>query len=188
MIPGDVGIVDLLIGFPSAESASRYEFLKPLIQPGGGEGPSPVAYMFKDAAVGIQEGQDPLDVTLGEMDRYGIEIGLVMIGSLVGPEGDVAKRALKEHPTRFTACLQVDPNGVSEAVRSVREASAEYGIKAVSPFRLAVTRRSPSVTVATTRSTRRASTWPSRCPERRDRRPAGSIRLPARDASGRSLL
>ena len=134
VIPSDVGIVDLLIGFPSPDPASRYGFLEPLVQPGAGGGHSPVEYMFKDAPGGIDEAQDPIGVTLTEMDRHGIEIGLVMIGELVGPGNEVAQRALREHPTRFAGCFQVDPNHVTAAVRSIREASAEYQIKAVSSF------------------------------------------------------
>lgn len=134
MMPRDIGIVDLLIGFPGSDPASRYKFLDPLTQSGAKDGHSPVGYMFKDAPGGIDEEQDPVEVTLAEMDRHGIEIGLVMIGPLVGPGDEVAKQALKEHPGRFAGCLQVDPNRVTATVHSIREAAAEYGIKAVSSF------------------------------------------------------
>jgi predicted TIM-barrel fold metal-dependent hydrolase len=134
MIPPDIGIVDLLIGFPAADPDSRYEFLKPLLQTASGGSHSPVEYMFKDAPDRLDENQDPIDVTIAEMDHHGIEMGLVLIGPSVGPGDEVAKRAIRERPKRFAGCLEIDPNHVTATVRSIRDAFAEYRIKAVSSF------------------------------------------------------
>ncbi len=76
----------------------------------------------------LGEGADAVDVTLGEMDRPGIAMGLVGLG------GDASKRALKQHPDRFKASLEIDPNQITEAVRRIRRAHDEYDIKAVSTF------------------------------------------------------
>ena len=76
----------------------------------------------------LDEGADPVDITLGEMDRHGIAIGLVGLG------GEASKRALKQHPDRFKASLEVDPNQITEAVRRIRRAHDEHDIKAVSTF------------------------------------------------------
>lgn len=134
MMPRDVGVIDLLIGFPSVDPGSPYQFLKPLLAKGDAAH-SPVDYMFKDAPGSLQEAQeDPVEVTLAGMDRHGIDIGLIIIGSMIGPGDAVAKRALNEHPKRFAACLEVDPNHVTATVREIREAFAEFRIKAVSSF------------------------------------------------------
>jgi predicted TIM-barrel fold metal-dependent hydrolase len=84
--------------------------------------------MFKQVPNHLEEGQDPVEVTLKEMDRHGVAIGLIGIG------GKVAARALKEHPDRFRASIEVDPNDITGAVRRIRQAHADQGVKAVSSF------------------------------------------------------
>jgi uncharacterized protein len=129
MMPRDVGIVDLMIGFPSAEATRHYEFLKPQLRDAESAAMAfPAGYMFKDVPNRLDEGQDPVTVTLGEMDRHGVAIGLVGLGS------EVAARALKEHPDRFEASLEIDPNDITGAVRRIRRSHDEYGIKAVTSF------------------------------------------------------
>jgi predicted TIM-barrel fold metal-dependent hydrolase len=130
-MPTDVGIVDCMIGFPSTHAARRFDFLKPQLRDEqSAASHSPIAYMFKDDPNRVQEGeQDPVAVTLREMDRFGIAIGLV------GLAGQVVDRALAEHPDRFRANLEaVDPNQITDAVRRIRQAHAERAIKAVTTF------------------------------------------------------
>jgi hypothetical protein len=88
----------------------------------------PAGYMFKDVPNRLDEGQDPVALTLGEMDRHGIAVGMVGLG------GKAAEQALAAHPNRFVASLEVDPNNVTGAVRKIRDAHAEHGIKAVTSF------------------------------------------------------
>ncbi len=67
----------------------------------------------------MAEDDDTVAVTLAEMDRFGIDIGLV------GLAGSVVDRALAEHPDRFKANLEaLDPNDITGAVRRIREAHA----------------------------------------------------------------
>ncbi|MGH9051353.1 MAG: amidohydrolase family protein, partial [Acidimicrobiia bacterium] len=128
-MPGDIGVIDLMLGFPSADARRHYDFMrKALRDEESGRMEFPAEYMFKQVPNYVEEGQDPVEVTLGEMDRYGIAIGLVGIGA------DVTKRALRDHPDRFAASLEVDPNEITKAVRRIREAHDEYGIKAVTSF------------------------------------------------------
>lgn len=146
-MPRDVGVVDLMIGFPSRRPDAKYHFMAPLLKDEGSRSmPFPAGYMFKDVPEGSVpphggsdqadrgegdgdgEEQDPVAVTLEEMDRHGIALGLVGLGS------SAAERALADHPDRFCASLEVDPNDISGAVRKVREAHAQHGIKAVSTF------------------------------------------------------
>ena len=68
------------------------------------------------------------NITLEVMDKQGIAVGLVGLGN----EATVA--AIERHPDRFKASLEVDPNNIGAAVRSIRRAHEEYGIKAVTTF------------------------------------------------------
>jgi predicted TIM-barrel fold metal-dependent hydrolase len=67
-------------------------------------------------------------VTLREMDRHNIEMGMIGIGS------ENSRRALERHPERFIPALSVDPNDIMGALRRIHEAHEEYGIRAVEMF------------------------------------------------------
>jgi predicted TIM-barrel fold metal-dependent hydrolase len=129
-MPTDVGAVDCMIGFPSARAAQRFDFLKPQLRDEeSASSSSPIAYMFRDDPNRVGEGDDPVAVTLAEMDRFGIAIGLV------GLAGSTVDRALAQHPDRFRANLEaLDPNDITGAVRKIRQAHAERDIKAVTTF------------------------------------------------------
>jgi predicted TIM-barrel fold metal-dependent hydrolase len=128
-MPNDVGIVDLMIGFPSANARRHYDFMQSQLRDAESHKMEfPAEYMFKQVPNQLEEGADPVDVTLAEMDRYGIEIGLVGLG------GERTARALKEYPDRFAASLEVDPNDITGSVRKIRQAHDEHGIKAVTTF------------------------------------------------------
>ena len=129
MMPRDIGVIDLMLGFPSADARRHYDFMrKALRDEESGRMEFPAEYMFKQVPNYVEEGQDPVEITLGEMDKHGIDVGLVGIGA------DVTKRALRDHPDRFAASIEVDPNEITKAVRRVREAHDEYDIKAVTSF------------------------------------------------------
>ena len=84
--------------------------------------------MFKGVPYDFGKGADPLEVTLAEMDKWGIERAMIGIG------GDTSRRALAEHPKRFIPCTQVDPNQGMDALRQMATAHDKYGIRAVSCF------------------------------------------------------
>ena len=129
MMPTDVGIVDLMIGFPARDPRRKYEALRDLAKdPASQDMKFPAEYMFKDVPDQLASGQDPVEVTLAAMDRHGISIGLVGLGSK--PAGD----ALARHPDRFAASLEVDPNNIGTTVNAIRRAYADEGIAAVSTF------------------------------------------------------
>jgi predicted TIM-barrel fold metal-dependent hydrolase len=128
-MPTDVGVVDLMIGFPSANARRNYEFMKPLLRDRASAAMEfPAEYMFKGVPNHLDEDEDPVTVTLAGMDRHGIAVGLVGLG------GKAAARALAEHPDRFVASVEIDPNDITTAVRRIRGAHSEHGIKAVSTF------------------------------------------------------
>ncbi|MHB8329941.1 MAG: amidohydrolase family protein, partial [Acidimicrobiales bacterium] len=124
-----VGIVDLMIGFQSPRSGRRFEFLQSQLRDEqSAQGPSPISYMFKGDPNALAEGADPVQSTLAEMDRFGVAVGMV------GLAGEVTERALSEHPDRFVASLEIDPNEITGAVRHIRRAQQTHGIKAVTTF------------------------------------------------------
>jgi predicted TIM-barrel fold metal-dependent hydrolase len=128
-MPTGVGAIDLMLGFPSANAVRHYDFMQPALKDAGSKTMEfPAEYMFKEVPNHLDEGADPIEVTLAEMDRQGVAMGLVGLG------GTITTRALQEHPDRFVASLEVDPNDISGAVRAVRAAHDEHGIKAVTSF------------------------------------------------------
>jgi uncharacterized protein len=129
-MPEGVGVVDLMIGFPSADARSHFDFIRAQTKDAeSADAEFPAECMFKQVPNHLPEGADPVEITLGEMDRCGVAIG--MIGN---PYGEVAERALRDHPDRFVASLEIDPNDITGAVRRVRRARDEHDIKAVSSF------------------------------------------------------
>lgn len=128
-MPTGIGVVDLMIGFPSAGTRRTYDFMKPLLRDAGSAAIEfPAGYMFKGVPEPPDEDQDPVEVTLSEMDRHGVAVGLVGLGN------EAAERALHQHPDRFVASLEVDPNKISATVARIRRAHQEHDIKAVSSF------------------------------------------------------
>ncbi len=129
MMPSNVGVVDLMMGFPSADARTKYESLRDLTKDAESQQMQmPAEYMFKDVPDHLSLEEDPVEVTLAAMDKHGIDIGLV------GLRNPVTIDALRRHPSRFAAGLEVDPNDISGTVRAIREAHAEYGIVAVTTF------------------------------------------------------
>ena len=86
-------------------------------------------YMFREVPDTLPEGADPVEVTLTEMDACGVTVGLVG-----NPYDPTTRRALKEHPGRFVASFEVDPNDIGGAVRGIRRAKDDWDIKAVTSF------------------------------------------------------
>jgi predicted TIM-barrel fold metal-dependent hydrolase len=124
-----IGAIDLMIGFPSADARSHYEYLRAMAKDSESkEMEFPAEYMFKQVPNYLPEGADPIEVTLQEMEVCGVAAGLV------GCQGAIAQRALKEHPGKFFGSIEIDPNDISGAVRRIRRAKDEWDIKAVTTF------------------------------------------------------
>ncbi len=132
-MPTNVAIIDTMIGFPSTDRREIYKFLAPSLRDSESidDFKMPAQYMFKDIPGEIDEGVDPVAVTLDNMDRYGVEKGLINIGSTVREE---PRRAIRQHPGRFLGMVDVDPREGMDAVRKIRQYHDEYGIVAVSSF------------------------------------------------------
>jgi len=125
----NIGIIDCMIGFPASDF-SQYEFIrKQLKDPQSRDGfDFPVEYMFKHVPKELYGKENPIDITLHEMDRLGVERGLVGVG------GDVSARALKEHPDRFIPSGNVDPNNGMDGIRQMVREYEEFGVRAFGAF------------------------------------------------------
>ena len=127
-MPSDIGIIDTMIGFPGPDF-STYEFIRTQLKDSESAGfDFPVEYMFKGVPKEKVGADDPIGVTLAEMDAHGIEMGLV------GCEGETGRKALAEHPDRFVGSCQVDANDVMGSVRKIRGLHDQRGIRAVGAF------------------------------------------------------
>jgi predicted TIM-barrel fold metal-dependent hydrolase len=88
----------------------------------------PAEYMFKNVPKDLPT-RDPIAVTLHEMDRFGIAVGLI------GVADDVSRLALEKHRDRFVPVGNIDdPNDVTGTVRAIRRQHEEFGTRAVSVF------------------------------------------------------
>ena len=128
-MPTGLPIVDTMIGFPH-EGFAQYDFIRKQTKDRDSkEGMEfPAEYMFKNVPKDLPT-DDPISVTLHEMDKYGIEIGLI------GVSDATSRLALKRHPDRFAPSGDIpDPNDVTGSVRKLRQEYEEFGIKCTGVF------------------------------------------------------
>ncbi len=128
-MPDDIGIIDLMIGLPFTDKAAVYaKAVKGLKDEGSKDLSMPAGYMFTEAPDAVDAAEiDPIDITFGEMDRYGIEQGLFGLS-------ERSIEASKRHPGRVNFITEVDPNDIMGAIGIVRDAKAEHDLKALSVF------------------------------------------------------
>ncbi len=132
-MPSDVGIVDTMLGFPSPDMKELYRFITRQTKDTQSreEFSFPVEYMFKDVPEHELEGSnDPVGVTLREMDLWGIERGMIGVGD---PTGTGAK-AIKAHPDRFIPSASTDPNDGMKGIAELVRAYETWGIRAAGVF------------------------------------------------------
>ena len=128
-MPSGIGVVDTMIGFPH-EGFGLYDFIRKQAKDRSTkeEMDFPVEYIFKDVPKDLPTA-DPVSVTLHEMDKHGVEIGVIGIGD------EASQKALRDHPDRFIPMGSVsDPNDVTGTVRQMRREYEEFGIRAVGAF------------------------------------------------------
>ncbi len=127
-MPTDIGAIDLMISFPKSNASKTYDYLRETTR-GDDESTKefPAGYMFKDVPNKLDEGDDGVTVTIGEMDKWGVDMGLVGAGPLT-------KQAQERYPDRFITSLEIDPNDITGTVRKIREYKAEYDLKALTTF------------------------------------------------------
>ncbi|MFD0855637.1 amidohydrolase family protein [Actinomadura adrarensis] len=126
--PQGVPVIDTMIAFPR-EGTAQYDFIRRQAKDRESREQMafPAEYMFKNVPHDLPT-DDPVSVTLREMDRYGIERGLI------GVEDETSRQALKTHPDRFVASSNIDPNEGMDAVRKLVREHEEFGIRAAGCF------------------------------------------------------
>ena len=122
-----VGIVDTLIGFP-AEDFKMHDFIREQLRDGSADFDFPVEYMFKQVPKELYGSKDPISITLDEMDKHGIEVGVIGVG------GDVSRQALKQHPDRFVGQGSVNPNRGMDGIRDMVRQYEEFGVRSFGAF------------------------------------------------------
>jgi predicted TIM-barrel fold metal-dependent hydrolase len=130
----EVRAIDTMIGFPHVDLRGSYREMLGQIrdQQTHEEFEMPVEYMFKgvpEKGYGDSGDRDPVLYTLSEMDRWGVDIGLVSVG-----KGDAADAAVARFPERFVGSFAPNPNEGVEAIRKIRAAHATYGLRALTFF------------------------------------------------------
>lgn len=127
-MPSGIGIVDTMIGFP-AEDFAMYDFIREQLKDPSAKFDFPVEYMFKQVPKELYGStDDPVKVTLDQMDKYGIEVGVIGVG------GEVSRKALKDHPDRFVGQGSVDPNKGMDGIRSMVRQYEEFGVRSFGAF------------------------------------------------------
>ena len=122
-------VFDTMIGFPK-QGSGQYDFIRKQTKDRESreEFEFPVEYMFKGVPKDLPT-SDPVAVTLHEMDRFGIEKGLVAVVD------ETSQLAVKKYPDRFVPSGSVnDPNDVMGSVRAIQREHDEFGIRATSVF------------------------------------------------------
>jgi hypothetical protein len=166
VLPKDVGAIDTMLGFPHPDMKEVYRFITRQTKDTQSkeEFDFPVEYMFKDVPEkALENADDPIGVTLREMDLWGIDKGLIGVGD---PSGTGAE-ALKRHPDRFIPSSTADPNDGMKGIQRLVQEYETYGVRAVggsAPWGCSPpgpSPRCPSTTRRCTRSTPSASSWAS---------------------------
>jgi len=131
-MPDGIGAIDLMIGFPAADMAKQYAFITQQTKDRQSkeEFEFPAEYMFKNSPDKVLEKDDPVGTTLREMDKWGVERGMIGVSD---PEGNGVK-ALKQHPDRFIPSGNGDPNKGMQGIEQIVKEYETFGIKAVGLF------------------------------------------------------
>ena len=116
-----------MIGFPATDF-SQYDFIRAQLKDGSSEMDFPVEYMFKNVPKELYGNKDPISVTLHEMDRFDIEIGVIGVG------GDISRKALDKHAARFVGQGTVDRYQGMEGIRSMVRQHEEFGVRSFGAF------------------------------------------------------
>ena len=127
-MPLDIGVIDTMVGFPT--DFGRYDYVRRQAKDKDTlEGfDFPVEYMFKGVPKELYGTDDPVGVTLREMDRVGVELAMVECNDEAG------RLALRRYADRFIACYDVDPNRGVDELRTIVKSYETYGIKACTSF------------------------------------------------------
>ena len=131
--PANVGIVDTMIGFPHPDQMKEtYAFItrQTKDRESKEDFAFPVEYMFKQVPEKDLVSDDPIGSTISEMDRWGIEKGLIGVDA----EAGLGHEALRRYPDRFIPSASCDPNEGMTGIATLTRLYETYGIRAVTAF------------------------------------------------------
>ncbi len=130
-MPSGIQVIDTMMGLPGGDRRWWTRSMAPLLLDAESQRDLDHAagYMYKDLPETDPAG-DPVETLLGQMDAFGIDIGMIPVTF----EDEPSRRALAEHGNRLVGSFAVDPNRGMEAVRSLRRAVDELGVVAASFF------------------------------------------------------
>lgn len=126
-MPSEIGIIDLMLAIPGDDNSSFYDWIKPLLLDRESHDMfnMPAQYMFKDIP-DTGKHEDYIAYTLEQMDKHGIARAMIGLGF-----SELQEKALRQHPDRFFASYEANPNRGMEEVRKIVHMHEEFGIKAV---------------------------------------------------------
>ena len=130
-IPDGIGVVDTMIGLPSADRRWWAESMSPLLLDKDSKTTfeHAASYMYKDLPETVDD-EDRISTLLHEMDAHGIERGLIPVSF----DDDASIRAVRAHPDRLLGSFLVDPNQGMDTVRDLVRAVEELGAVAAAFF------------------------------------------------------
>jgi predicted TIM-barrel fold metal-dependent hydrolase len=129
-VPAGIRVIDTMIGLPDVDRRAWAASMSPVLRDEGSRSfRHPAGYMFKETPTVSRE-PDSIDRLLGEMDRFGIEWGLVPVTLT----DELHVRALSEHPDRLFGSVEIDPNRGVEALRGLETAVRDHGVIAAQFF------------------------------------------------------
>lgn len=122
-MPTDIGVIDTMIGLPAADRQGWYQAFKPMLHDEGSKDfKHPAGYMFHRPPE-VARTPDSAEALLREMDRFGIERGLVAVDMT----DEFVVAAVRDHPDRLSASIMVDPNRGMETTRMLEQAVEDLG-------------------------------------------------------------
>ena len=129
-VPADIAVIDTMIGLPMVDRLEWQQTMASVLRDQGSRGfTHPAGYMYKHTPE-VPRDADSIDRLLFEMDRFGIERGLVPVDLT----DELHVKALRDRPDRLLGSLEIDPNRVMDAARDLQRAVEDHGIVAAQFF------------------------------------------------------
>ncbi len=130
--PKDIPVIDLMLGIPNSDDRSEwYDKFEPLLmdEESREQFKMPAQYMFKDIP-DLSNHTDTIAYTIEQLNKHNISKAMLGIDD-VSP---THLAALKQHPDRFLASYECNPNKGMEEVRKIKRLHRDVDIKAVTAF------------------------------------------------------
>ena len=124
-----VPVIDLMLNVPGGDMRAWYDFMRPLLLDEASRNfkTMPAEHLFRNAP-SVGESADPVSATVDLMDRFGIDMALVGVGT------ELNAQAVRRFPERFAGSFHANPNNGMDEVRAIVRAKEELNIKAVTAF------------------------------------------------------